>query len=144
MEKRVTFKKIHGILFLCGAIFILGASFITGPSINTITGILILVIAILYLTNPAVVYNDDEMQQKNLFGITMKTYSFKNDKFSVQDDTIYVNGSKVRLSKSMLVTAEFDELLDHIRTKSGDSDMSGKKPQSKTDDNILDSEMIGQ
>ena len=143
MEKKVTYIKIMGILFLCGALFILGVSFVIGPSINTITGVLILIISIFYLSNPAIVYTDDEMQMKNLFGITMKTYSFKTDKFSVQDRTIYVNGNKVRISKSTLVAQEYDELLSYIQTKSGDSDMLGKKPQSKIDDTILDSELIG-
>jgi len=142
MERKVTYKKTHGILFLCASLFILGTSFITGPSINTITGVLILIASILFLSNPAIVYTDDEMLWKNLFGITMKTYSFKKDKFSIQNRDIYVNGSKVRVSKSMLVTSEYDALISYILTQSTDEDLSGNVGKPKTNDQILDSDMI--
>ena len=132
MDKKVTYVKVLGILFLCCALFILFASLAIGPSLNTITGIMLLLISILYLVNPAVVYNDEAIMTKNLWGMTLKSYHFNKDNITVQNRDIYADGKKIRLSKGMLVSSEYQALLDHIQSKS---------PQNPKDDEVANEEI---
>lgn len=143
MEKKVTFIKIFGVLFLACSGFILFTSLAIGPSINTITGIILLLVSIFYLVNPALVYTDDELQVKNLMGMTLKRHSFINDKFTVDNRDIFINGKKLRIGKGMLVQKEYNELLTYIALKSGENaEPKVEKSKPLKDDNILDSDLI--
>lgn len=141
MEGKVTFAKALGIIFLICALFILFVSFSIGPSLNTITGVVLAVVAIVYMVNPVVTYDSSGFKTKNLWGMTLKTYTFSADKFDIRDRNIYVNGKKVRLSKGMLVQKEYQGLLDHVASNAGSVTKEETK-KSKMDDDILDSEMI--
>ena len=143
MEKKVTFIKIFGVLFLACSGFILFTSIAIGPSINTITGVILLFVSIFYLVNPALVYTDDELQVKNLMGMTLKRHSFINDKFTIDNRDIFINGKKLRVGKGMLVQKEYNELLAFILLKNGDDDLTGEqKSKPLKDDNVLDSDII--
>jgi len=140
MEKRVTFNKILGIIFLVCSSFILFVSFTIGPSVSTISGFILLLVSILYLVSPAIVYDDNEIQMKNLLGMTLKRHSFEKDKITTQDRRIYVNDKKLNIAKGMLVRSEYDDLIEHILTKQIEAKNNPGKPL-KGNDEILDSEM---
>ena len=137
--KKVSFAKFLGILFLIPSLFILGAALYIGPHISTISGVLIFIVSIMYITRPAGTYDDAKLEIKNLYGMTLKTYYFGKDKFSVRDNKIYANDRKVKLSSVMLVQSEYQDLLAHVSSISGGG--SGKIGSSKamSDDDILDS-----
>lgn len=117
MEFRVTFNKVFGIIFLVLASLILYISLLIGPSLSTISGLVLLVVSVLYLVSPAVVYSPAEIQLKNLLGMTLKKYSFESDTITVKDQRIYVNGSKINLAKGMLAKSEYNHLLQYILTR---------------------------
>lgn len=137
MEKRVTYHKAFGISFLIAALFILITSFMLGPSITTITGILILIVSILYLTSAAVVYTDEEIELKNMFGMTMKRYSFVNDCLNVRNRKIYSHAIKLNIASGMLVKSEYEALLKHVESKETDDDFKPGKIR-VSNDQILD------
>lgn len=113
----MTFNKVFGIIFLVLASLILYISLLIGPSLSTISGLVLLVVSVLYLVSPAVVYSPAEIQLKNLLGMTLKKYSFESDTITVKDQRIYVNGSKINLAKGMLAKSEYNHLLQYILTR---------------------------
>ena len=117
MKRRVTYNKVIGIIFLVFSSFILYVSLLIGPSINTITGLLLLLVSILHLAGSAIVYDDEKMEVKNLFGITMKTYSFLTDSISIENSRIMVNGSKIQVQKWMLAKSDYNDLIQFILSK---------------------------
>ena len=102
---------------LAGSLFILGVSFIIGFSLNTITGLLLLVVGILYLNGAALVYDKEELELKNLYGVTMKRYNFHTDRVEIRDGAIYVNDSKVRVGNAFLNRTELGQLHEFIEKK---------------------------
>src|SRR4051812_33555327 len=76
MKERVTYHKAFGIIMIACSVFILGVSFLIGFSLNSITGAVLLLVGILYLNSAAVVYDKEELELKNLYGMTMKRYNF--------------------------------------------------------------------
>lgn len=117
MKRRVTYNKVIGIIFLVFSSFILYVSLLIGPSINTITGLLLLLVSILHLAGSAIVYDDEKMEVKNLFGITMKTYSFLTDSISIENNRIIVNGSKIQVQKWVLAKSDYNDLIQFILSK---------------------------
>ncbi len=117
MTEKVTFHKAFGISLIIGALFILSVSFLIGFSLNTITGAILLVVGILYLNNPAVEYDKDELRIKNLYGGTVKKYSFHADKVEVKDGTLYSNESKIRVAGAFLNKTELNQLHEFISKK---------------------------
>ena len=117
MKEKVTYNKIFGILLLIGAVFIIGVSFLIGFSLNTVTGIILFVIGILYLNASALEYTEDELELKNLYGWTVKKYSFVNDKVIVRDGALYANESKIRVASFVLNKTELYQLHNFISKK---------------------------
>ncbi|MBA3971380.1 MAG: hypothetical protein H0X46_04435 [Bacteroidetes bacterium] len=118
MKEKVTYNKVFGILLITGALFILGVSFIIGFSLNTLSGGLLLVMGILYLNNAAIEYDDQEILVKNLYGGTVRSYSFLSDKIELRDGAMYANDSKIRVGAFFLNKEELALLYDMIAKKS--------------------------
>lgn len=137
MENRVTYKKVFGISFLIAGLFILITSLMLEPSITTVTGLLIMIISIPYLTSAAIIYNDEELQLKNLFGMTMKRYSFTSDGLNVRSGKVYSHAIKLKVASGMLVKSEYEALLKHIESKETDNDYKPGKI-TVSNDQILD------
>ena len=135
MERRVTFNKVVGIIFLVCSSFILFVSVSIGPSVSTISGFLLLIVSILYLVSPAIVYNDKEIQMKNLIGMTIKRYSFETDQISTQDNRVFVNGKRISIAKGMLVSGEYNDLIQFILEKQIESRNAASL---KGNDEVLD------
>lgn len=114
MTKKVTYKKFFGIFITTCSLFVLWSTTITGASINTITGLILLPMGILYLTNSAIEYDENELKIKNLYGMVMSRHNFKSDKIEVRDRVLYSNDKKIRMGTSILHSGEYQELLDFI------------------------------
>lgn len=143
-EGKVTYLKIFGTFILICGLFMLFSSFVlTGSAINTVTGAVLCLFSILYMTTPVFTYNDLGFEKKNLFGMTLKSYTFTKDKITVQNKNIYVNDKKVRISKGMLVKREYEQFVNHLETKGGGERNNRKSVRPKSDSSILDADMIG-
>lgn len=92
---QVKYKKIFPILMLICSIFILYVSLLTGFSLNTITGLILLLLGLLMLTRTVAVITQNEIQMMNLLGMTVKVYSYTPDQIVVANNCIYVDGKKV-------------------------------------------------
>ncbi len=116
MIKKVHYKKGMGIFMLTCSIFVLATTAIIGVSVNTITGVMLFIISLLYLSNSAIDYSEDEIKMKGIVGNTVKSYSFKDDNIELKDGNIYVNDNKVRMAKYMLNAHELQALMDFVST----------------------------
>ncbi|NJO15960.1 MAG: hypothetical protein HC877_09465 [Thioploca sp.] len=89
------YNKIIPICILVASCFILSTSFLVGFSINTLTGLILLPVAILMLANPLVVITANEVHLKNLFGITLKNYSYNKSEISIKNNMLFVKDKKI-------------------------------------------------
>jgi hypothetical protein len=117
MMEKVTYNKAFGIFLVVGALFIVGVSFVVGFSFNTLTGVLLLVMGILYLNNAALEYDKTELRMKNLYGGVVKRFSFQTDKIEMRDGAIYSNNNKIRVGGIFLNRSELKKLQDFIEKK---------------------------
>jgi len=117
MKEKVTYHKAFGISLIVGAVFILSVSFLIGLSLNTLTGGILLIVGILYLNNAALEYDKDELHIKNLYGSSVRKYSFNTDKIEIKDGAIYSNDSKVRIAATFLNKTELNQLRAFISNK---------------------------
>ncbi len=63
---------------LACSVFILGTSFLVGVSLNTLTGALLLVVSIAYLTQPAIVATESGLEHRNLLGMTLRRTDYRS------------------------------------------------------------------
>ena len=117
MKEKVTYHKAFGISLIIGAVFILSVSFLIGISLNTLTGGILLIVGILYLNNAALEYDKDHLHIKNLYGSSVRKYSFHTDKIEIKDGSIYSNDNKVRISATFLNKTELNQLHNYISNK---------------------------
>lgn len=146
MVKKVTYVKVLGYIFLVCAIFLLGTSIFIGPTLNTLGGLVILIFSLFYLANPAILYDDQEIRIKNVLGMTLRIYRFDRDKIAVEGDHIYVNGERLKCSRTILHQEEFVALLDHIIAKqdkpNGTAAIQKKTSAEKIADVVVDSDLM--
>lgn len=117
MKEKVTYHKAFGISLIAGAVFILSVSLLIGISLNTLTGGILLIVGILYLNNAALEYDKDELHIKNLYGSSVRKYSFHADKIEMKDGAIYSNNSRVRIAATFLNKTELNQLHEFISNK---------------------------
>lgn len=60
------------IFMLVCAVFILGTSFLVGVSLNTVTGVILLLVSFGYLMNPALVVTRSCIEHRNILGMTLR------------------------------------------------------------------------
>jgi hypothetical protein len=116
MEK-VTYNKTASILMGCLAIFLIYVGYAIDSNIPMVIGVLIVFLSIFYLINPAIKYDDEKMELKSPFGMTIGAYSFKKDKFKITEENLEINGKKLKVSPLMLDKTSYEELLIHIASK---------------------------
>ena len=117
MQKKVSYVKILGMIFLVCSVGLMVTALFVGPSLNTVTGIIMFILSVCYLVNPPIVYTNEKIMMKNLWGMTTKTYWFSTDELSVYDDDIYARGRRIKLSRAILNQEEYLSLVDHIADK---------------------------
>lgn len=92
-------KIIAGFVLLCG-VFITVAAISVGMEAYLIVGPVFIVLGILLFTNPTIVITDTEIQMRNLFGMTLKRYSYTKETVEVKGRKLFVNGKKINLGAS--------------------------------------------
>jgi hypothetical protein len=81
-------QAMAAFMLVC-ALFILGTGFVIGFSLNTVTGVIILLVSIGYFTQPAVVVTETGLEHRNLFGMTLR----RTDYDSLSDLSVEPDGS---------------------------------------------------
>lgn len=81
------------LLTCCALIFF--SAFVTGFSMNTVTGLILLPIGILGLTQSIVTITPNEIQWKNMFGRTMKTFPYQAEDMEVKENKVFVGDEKI-------------------------------------------------
>ena len=115
-------NQAMAIFMLVCALFILGTSFLIGVSLNTLTGVIILLVSIGYFLQPAIVVTESGLEHRNLLGMTLRRthYDSLADLSVEADGTITVtrNGTteKVRgMIRFLLSGADLKRFEDAIR-----------------------------
>jgi hypothetical protein len=89
------------IFMLVCSLFILGTSFLVGVSLNTVTGVILLLVSIGYFANPSLVVTASGIEHRNLLGMTLRRTDYDSlaDLSIDADGTFYVtrNGSKEKV-----------------------------------------------
>lgn len=110
-------KRTIAYSFLAAALFIFLAGLYLGATLNTIYGIFLLIVALLYINNSLVEYDNDELRVKNILGITMKRASFHDDQITLREGRIVVNDTILRIGAGFLITEQVEKLHQHILKK---------------------------
>lgn len=78
-------------LMLVSSLFILGTTALVGVSLNTVTGVILLLVSIGYFTQPAIVVTSSGFEHRNILGMTMKRNDFGSlADVLVEDGAVYV------------------------------------------------------
>jgi len=96
MEHRIRYNIAFPLIGLCASLFILAVSAKIGASLNTITGVIVLVVSVLQLLVPVVVVTADEIHLRNLFGMTLRRVSYTLDILTFDGNRPLVGGARVR------------------------------------------------
>lgn len=108
----IGYNKGFGIVMLVCSVFILGVAFLTGQLFpQAITGGILLLVSLGYMTQPAVVIAPKEVQMKNLLGMTMRTHPFENlSDLAVENGQLMVKGTPVRVARWATASADWANL----------------------------------
>ncbi len=89
------------IFMLVCSLFILGTTLLVGVSLNTVTGVILLLVSIGYFANPALVVTDSGIEHRNILGMTLRRTDYDSlaDVTLDDDGTFYVtrNGTKEKV-----------------------------------------------
>jgi hypothetical protein len=112
MNKTVRFNLVIGAIALAGSLFILFSSLYTGFSINTITGVILGIIGIAWLSSKKASYDENEIRINNLFGATIETYNLKEKQLTRKGDALYIDGKKINLTSLNVHSGDLKAMLD--------------------------------
>jgi hypothetical protein len=114
----VRYNKLFGAVMLLCAVFILGVAVFTRHLFpQAVTGSIILLVALGYLTQPAVVVAPGEIEVKNLLGMTLKRHELKSlAEVSLHDGRIWVGNEKIGSPQWMLNRVDCERLEKEIRS----------------------------
>lgn len=123
----VRYNKGWGIVMLLCSLFILGVAVLTAKLFpQAITGSILLLVSIGFLTQPVMVVAPGEVQLRNLLGMTMKRYEFASlAEIELRDGRVCVNGKPVGSGKFMLRASDWEALgraIDDARANVGRAD----------------------
>ena len=105
-QYEVKHNKILPVVAIIASVFILGTSLVIGFSLNTVTGILFLIIGIAMLSRPAAVITKEQIEIKNLLGMTLKRYPYMSKDISFKNNNLYVNDKKAISSFNASINQE--------------------------------------
>lgn len=90
-------NRVMAVFMLLCAVFILATTAIVGVSLNTLTGVVLLIVAAGYLTKPGVVVTERGFEFRNLLGMTMRRVEFRSlADVTVENGAFYVARSNGR------------------------------------------------
>lgn len=92
---KIRYKTGLPIGIIVCAVFILGTSALTGPSVNTLTGVIVLIAGIAYLIRPLAELSETELTVLALLGPLKRRYPV--GELRVVDGRIYSGDKKVPL-----------------------------------------------
>lgn len=136
--KKVTYNKIIGLMLLVASLILI-LIFLTlsiGATTPLIGAGISFITSILFLTNPALTYDDEKIQQRALIGSAARTYYFGSDAITTRNNRIYKGEKRLNLSSYMLVSSEYNALIEHVKSKE-----TGVSNNLKRNDDLLDSEI---
>jgi hypothetical protein len=115
----VGYNKIWGGFMLVAGVFILGTAILIGQIFpQAITGTILLLVSLGYLTQPAFVVTRTEVQMRNLFGMTLRTHPFeKLSQLSVVDGRVEVNGTPVKFPRWLIAGSDLEQLETYLRKR---------------------------
>jgi hypothetical protein len=109
----VKYKKVIAIFFMACSIPILWVSLLVGPSLNTLTGILLFALSILFLSRPIAVITPTTIEIKNMLGFTLKVYPYTPNSIEMTKSGISLDDKQILSTWiSDLNTEKFRELMD--------------------------------
>ncbi|HXU06410.1 MAG TPA: hypothetical protein VN903_35885 [Polyangia bacterium] len=113
---KIRYSTGLAVLMLVGATFVLGTSYITGLSLNTLTGVLILIVGIGYLTRPLAELTDSELTLFALFGPVKKQYPVAS--LRLVEGKIYSGEKRVRLPAWCTNSEDWRALMQRLQARS--------------------------
>lgn len=135
---KVKMKTYIGVSMLIFGVLIFFMSLINNEVIiNTATVTFLTLISLMSIINPVLTYDNNGFKKKNLLGMTLKNYSFAKDEVAVRNDTVFVNGKKMMIGRSMLIKSEYEKFLNHLIQNSNEDHVS----RGKTNEELLDSDL---
>jgi hypothetical protein len=93
-EFYIKYNPVFPLIILAFGIIIFIAGLILSP-IYMLTGALFIILPILMLTKPIIILTEDEIQIKNMVGMTMKRYPYNADEIEIKGKSIRLNGKKI-------------------------------------------------
>lgn len=108
----VRYNRVWGIVMLAGSIFILGVAVLTGKMFpQSITGGILLLVSIGFLTQPVLVVAPGEVQLRNLLGMTMKRHAFASlTELELRGSRLCLNGKPIGAGRGMLRASDWEAL----------------------------------
>jgi hypothetical protein len=119
----LTYNKAFGVLLLVAALFILGVAVLTGKMFpQAISGGILALASIGYLTQPAFVIAAGGVQVKNLLGMTMRTVPFSTwSELTLRDGQLYARDQRVKVARWLISASDWALLERKIREASTSS-----------------------
>lgn len=108
----VGYNKAFGGFMLVCSLFILGVAVLTGTLFpQALTGGILLLVSLGYLTQPALVITASEVQLKNMLGMTVKSYAVREPAdLKLRDGKLMVRDEQLRTAKWLLSGADWARL----------------------------------
>src|SRR5262245_1966391 len=94
--RKVRYSTACAVIILVSAAFVRGTTLFVGASVNTLTGVLMLIIGIGYLSRPLAELTETELTVFALFGPLKKHYPIAE--LSVVDGRLRAGGKKIALA----------------------------------------------
>ncbi len=96
-------NKVIAILCLAAGLFCLVVTAQYGGAVGVFSGSISVLFGILLLTVPTIVITDEEIQMRNIYGMTLKRHKYNASNTEVKDRKVYVNGKKIRIGSGGLM-----------------------------------------
>ena len=114
---KIRYSTGFAVFILVAAALVLGTSVLTGASINTFTGVILLVVGIGYMVRPLGELTATELTLFALFGPLKRQYPVAT--LRVADGKIYSGDKKVRIPGWATNSADWRTLLERLQSRAG-------------------------
>lgn len=114
---KIRYSTGFAVFILVGAALVLSTSVITGASVNTFTGVILLVVGIGYIVRPLGELTATELTLFALIGPVKKQYPIAG--LRVADGKIYSGDKKVRIPVWATNRADWRAVLERLQGRGG-------------------------
>jgi hypothetical protein len=112
-EYKIKYNKLFPLIIIISSTFIISASFVIGFSINSLLGGLLLVAGIFMLSKPVAVIKRDQIELKNILGMTLKKIPYSKKEISFKKNNLYIKDKKIISSFNASINQA--EIMDFIK-----------------------------